>query len=139
MRHCHILFLIILTEPPTHALLHFEVDSTVSILPVKRIAHPPLPELTEGCTCRVRWSKRKQYDASVLCLGMNLVETKAFFVCHCFFNLSGDTATVTKKKSEWVLHHQEKATDQKKSMRKSEKGRKKRKLKVDKVTCGVLH
>ena len=129
MWHCHILFLIILTEPPTHTLVHSEVDSTVSVLPVKRIAHPPVSELTVGCTCRVRWSKRKQYDASMPCLGMNLVESKAFFVCHCFFNLSGDTAPVMKKKSKWVLQHQEKATEQKKSVRKNQEGRKKRKLK----------
>ena len=36
------------TELSTHALLHFEVNDTVCAVPVKRIVHPPLPEVTEG-------------------------------------------------------------------------------------------
>ena len=66
-------------------------------------------------------------------------------------SISGDMATVVKKKKEWVSSHgvkevynypeaevtaslKEKATEQKKSGCKNEGKRKKRKLKVDKVT-----
>lgn len=66
--------LVISTELATYVLLHFEVDGTVCALPVKCIVHPALPELVVGCSYRVRWSKRKQYDISVLCLGRTLIQ-----------------------------------------------------------------
>ena len=56
-------------ELPTHALVHFDIDQTVCALQVKRIVQPPLVEVTTGTTCTVRWSKRKQYTATVLFLG----------------------------------------------------------------------
>lgn len=59
-------------ELPTHALLYFKTDHTVCTLPVKRILQPPQLEIVVGCSCIVRWSARKQYAATVLCLGKNL-------------------------------------------------------------------
>ena len=56
----------------THALLYFKTDHTVCTLPVKRILQPPQPQVVVGCPCTVRWSGRKQYAATVLCLGRNL-------------------------------------------------------------------
>ena len=47
-------------------------------VPVKRIAHPPLPELSKGCACRVRWNTKKEFDATVLCLGKELFEAYLF-------------------------------------------------------------
>ena len=65
-------------ELPTHALLHFEVDDSVCAVPVKRIVHPPLPELRKGCACRIRWNTKKEFDATVLCLGKDLFEAHLF-------------------------------------------------------------
>ena len=92
---------------PTHALLHFEVDQTVCTLHVKRIIHPPLFQLKEGSTCRVRWSGRKHYDATVLCLGKNLSHIFPLLAVNLSC-LPGDAGLVTERKNEWVVSHLEK-------------------------------
>ena len=56
-------------DPPSHVLLHFRVDDTVCIAPVKRITNPPLSQLTVGSSCKVKWDSKKEFDATVLCLG----------------------------------------------------------------------
>ena len=63
------MFLNTAADLPTHVLLHFELDDTMCTLPLKRITHPPPPQLTTGCTCRVKWSANREYEATVLCLG----------------------------------------------------------------------
>ena len=60
-------------DVPTHVLLHFEVDDTVCAAPVKRVIHPPLSEIIVGRTCRVRWNARREFDATLLCLGKELL------------------------------------------------------------------
>ena len=64
------------TELPTHALVHFNSDHTVCTLPVKCIVQPTLCEVVVGCSCTVRWSRRKQYTATVLCVGKNLTRVQ---------------------------------------------------------------
>ena len=80
---CHV-WIIDSPELPTHALLHFEIDRTVCSLPVKRIIKPPLLELATGCACTVRWSGRKQYSATVLCLGNNFTRSLLSLISSCF-------------------------------------------------------
>ena len=57
-------------EPPTHGHLHFEVDDTVCTLPAKCIIPPPLLQVVIGCSCTVRWSRKKQNTARVLFIGV---------------------------------------------------------------------
>ena len=61
------------TDLPTHVLLHFEVDDTVRAATFKRVICPPLPEIIVGCACRVRWNAKSEFDATVLCLGKELL------------------------------------------------------------------
>ena len=53
------------TELPSHALLHFLIEDTVGIVPMKRIVHPSQLDVVIGCDCRVKWSDNKEYDAVV--------------------------------------------------------------------------
>lgn len=62
-------WIFIFTEQPTHVLVHFPVDDTISVIHVKRVIEPPLLQLTKGDDCKVKWSKRKVYNATVLCIG----------------------------------------------------------------------
>ena len=66
--------LLTFTEPPTHVLLHFAADDTVGVVPVKRIIHPSPLEVCVGCDCRVKWSDNRQYSATVLNMGENLLQ-----------------------------------------------------------------
>ena len=75
---------------PTHALLHFPVDETVGVVPLTRIIHPTVLELFEGCGCRVKWSGKKEYEATLLCTGKKFgleLSCLSLFSILCFFLL----------------------------------------------------
>ena len=69
------------TALPPHALLHFPVDHTVGILPLKRTVHPPQTDVVVGCDCRVKWSGNRQYDAVVLNMGEDLIQLTSVTAC----------------------------------------------------------
>ena len=51
---------------PTHALVQFYADNTVSIIGVKKLE---AKEMTPGSECMVRWSKAKKYTGLLLAVG----------------------------------------------------------------------
>ena len=92
---------------PTHTLVHFGVDNTVCGLPLKRILDPSLPELIVGCTCRVKWRGKKQYDGTVLFMGKRLLWNGTYWqllywLSHC---LSGSKSSVAKEELDWAASH----------------------------------
>ena len=89
------------TELPTHALLHFDIDHTVCTLSVKRIVQPPLPQVVVGCSCTVRWSGKKQYTATVLCLGKNSTRGQ-FSLIFTYFLLPFRRCSFIGQEAAWV-------------------------------------
>ena len=55
---------------PTHALVHFEVDNSISAVPVSKFIEPRVEEIEEGCQCTVRWEGKRSYQGTVLLSGM---------------------------------------------------------------------
>ena len=54
---------------PTHALVQFEHEDTISVVPLKRVSSPPRQELATGVRCMVEWTRGKLYPGIVLAIG----------------------------------------------------------------------
>ena len=52
---------------PTHALVQFEQEDTISVVPLKRVS--PRQELAKGVRCTVEWARGKLYPGLVLAIG----------------------------------------------------------------------
>jgi len=54
---------------PTHALVQFEEEDTISVVPLKRVSSPPREDLAKGVRCTVKWALGKLYLGVVLAIG----------------------------------------------------------------------
>lgn len=61
------------TDPnSTHAVVNFEEDDTLSVVPIKRI-RGDIEEITVGSIHDVHWSKNKKFRATIVAIGMLLL------------------------------------------------------------------
>ena len=52
--------------PAPYALVRFDIDECLSVVPTKRIANT---KLTVGEKCRVKWSASEEFNALILAMG----------------------------------------------------------------------
>ena len=57
------------TATATHLVVKFTEGEELSVVPMKRVTHPTLPELKKSILCSVKWSDKRIYTATVLAMG----------------------------------------------------------------------
>ena len=57
------------TSTASHVLVKFKEDGTMSVISVKNIVEPAPVNLTIFSECKVKWSDRQMYQATVLAMG----------------------------------------------------------------------
>ena len=64
----HIVYSILFCFPglPTHALVRFDVDDCICVVPVKRIVQPSVQQLGKGMKRIVKRSAGKQFTGTVI-------------------------------------------------------------------------
>ena len=59
---------------PTYALVRFDVDDCLSVVPVKRIVDPAPQLLKKGVQAIVKWTSGKRFTATILAVGKQFMD-----------------------------------------------------------------
>ena len=60
------------TSGPTHFVVKFKEDGAISMVPGKHIVEPVTANLKVSDECKVKWSDKKIYLATVMAMGMSI-------------------------------------------------------------------